>query len=111
MIMVNGEIVAQGSQFSLEDVEVVTATVDLEEVRAHRCAPSRAFQAMQAPAYDRIEVDFRLTHETTSIMEIPTPTRPPRYHLPEEEIVRDLSFMAYSAKAIGCPRRLKQIAN
>ncbi|KAL6871195.1 NAD+ synthase [Trichoderma novae-zelandiae] len=86
LIMVNGEIVAQGAQFSLEDVEVVTATVDLEEVRAHRCAPSRAFQAMQAPTYDRIEVDFRLTHDTVRIMEIPTPTRPPRYHLPEEEI-------------------------
>ncbi|KMU82271.1 NAD synthetase 1 [Coccidioides immitis H538.4] len=31
MIVVNGEIVAQGTQFSLNDVEVVTATVDLEE--------------------------------------------------------------------------------
>lgn len=36
--MVNGEIVAQGSQSSLEDVEVVTATVDPEEVRAYRVA-------------------------------------------------------------------------
>jgi NAD+ synthase (glutamine-hydrolysing) len=34
MIVVNGEIVAQGSQFSLNDVEVVTATVDIEEVRS-----------------------------------------------------------------------------
>lgn len=32
MIVVNGDIVAQGSQFSLNDVEVVTATVDIEEV-------------------------------------------------------------------------------
>lgn len=32
MIVVNGNIVAQGSQFSLNDVEVVTATVDIEEV-------------------------------------------------------------------------------
>lgn len=32
MIVINGEIVAQGSQFSLNDVEVVTATVDIEEV-------------------------------------------------------------------------------
>ena len=36
--MLNGEVVAQGSQFSLRDVEVVTATVDLEEVRSHRAA-------------------------------------------------------------------------
>lgn len=34
MIVINGEIVAQGSQFSLNDVEVVTATVDIEEVRS-----------------------------------------------------------------------------
>lgn len=33
LIAINGTIVAQGSQFSLDDVEVVTATVDLEEVR------------------------------------------------------------------------------
>ena len=33
MIAVNGRIVAQGSQFSLNDVEVVTATVDIEDVR------------------------------------------------------------------------------
>ncbi|KAM0247869.1 hypothetical protein ACHAQJ_009685 [Trichoderma viride] len=86
MIMVNGEIVAQGSQFSLEDVEVVTATVDLEEVRAYRFAPSRNFQAMQAPVYERIEVDFTLSHDNIRILEVPTHTRPPRYHLPEEEI-------------------------
>jgi NAD+ synthase (glutamine-hydrolysing) len=40
MIAVNGQIVAQGSQFSLEDVEVVTVTVDLDEVREYRFAPS-----------------------------------------------------------------------
>lgn len=32
MIVVNGDVVAQGSRFSLNDVEVVTATVDIEEV-------------------------------------------------------------------------------
>ncbi|THC90686.1 hypothetical protein EYZ11_009861 [Aspergillus tanneri] len=86
MIMVNGEIVSQGSQFSLDDVEVVTATVDLEEVRAYRFAPSRGFQAAQAPTYERIEVDFTLSHDNIGIPEMPTPARPPRYHLPEEEI-------------------------
>ena len=37
MIIVNGTLVAQGSQFSLRDVEVITGTVDVEEVRAYRC--------------------------------------------------------------------------
>ncbi|KAM0516653.1 hypothetical protein ACHAPE_005286 [Trichoderma viride] len=86
MIVVNGDIVAQGAQFSLLDVEVVTATVDLEEVRAYRFAPARNFQAVQAPVYERIEVDFTLSHDNLRILEVPTPTMLPRYHLPEEEI-------------------------
>lgn len=85
--MVNGKIVAQGSQFSLNDVEVVTATVDLEEVRAYRFAPSRGFQVVQAPTYDRIEVDFALSQEESDIPGIATAGRPARYHFPEEEIV------------------------
>jgi NAD+ synthase (glutamine-hydrolysing) len=31
-ILCNGKLLAQGSQFSVHDVEVVTAVVDLEEV-------------------------------------------------------------------------------
>ena len=50
MILVNGEVVAQGSQFSLNDVEVVTATVDLEEVRAYRSSMSRSLQAAKSAA-------------------------------------------------------------
>ena len=84
MIIVNGNIVAQGSQFSLNDVEVVTATVDLEEVRAFRCTPSRGMQSVQAQAYRRIETPFRLSSEALGLA--PSKPRPPRYHLPEEEI-------------------------
>lgn len=40
MIAVNGALVAQGSQFSMSDVEVVVATVDLDEVRTYRGALS-----------------------------------------------------------------------
>lgn len=86
MIVVNGEIVAQGSQFSCTDVEVITATVDLETVRAYRFAPSRNFQAIQAPKYNRIEVDFNLGNDDNNF-KAPTLPRAPRYHLPEEEIV------------------------
>ncbi|EFX01156.1 glutamine-dependent NAD(+) synthetase [Grosmannia clavigera kw1407] len=84
MIIVNGNIVAQGSQFSLKDVEVITATVDLEEVRSFRFTPSRGMQAMQAPAYQRIEASFSLSDDTLGLA--PTKTRPAHYHLPEEEI-------------------------
>ncbi|OAA79392.1 glutamine-dependent NAD(+) synthetase synthase [Akanthomyces lecanii RCEF 1005] len=86
MIFVNGELVGQSSQFSLNEVEVIVATVDLEEVRAARFAPSRGQQAVQSHEYQRIEVDFSLTEGDGNLLDTPTPARPPRYHLPEEEI-------------------------
>ncbi|KAJ6095687.1 hypothetical protein N7486_006433 [Penicillium sp. IBT 16267x] len=88
MIFVNGDIVGQSSQFSLNEVEVVVATVDLEKVRAYRCAPSRGLQAVAAPEYQRIEVDYSLSHDNLDLeIELrPTAARPARYHLPEEEI-------------------------
>ncbi|KAL7481610.1 hypothetical protein ACHAW6_007291 [Cyclotella cf. meneghiniana] len=47
MIVVNGRIVAQGPQFDVEEVCVVTATVDLEEVRSYRAAnPAFGMQAV-----------------------------------------------------------------
>lgn len=84
LIAVNGQVVAQGSQFSPLDVEVVTATIDLEDVRSYRGSiGSRQVQASATPPVPRILVDFDLTH---------TPDRAParpielRYHTPEEEI-------------------------
>ncbi|KAL2759369.1 hypothetical protein ACRALDRAFT_2038250 [Sodiomyces alcalophilus JCM 7366] len=86
MIFVNGDLVGQSSQFSLNEVELVVATVDLEDVRTHRFAPSRNLQAVAAPEYQRIEVDFSLSRDDPDVVQFPTPPRPPRYHLPEEEI-------------------------
>ncbi|KAJ3217723.1 glutamine-dependent NAD(+) synthetase [Dinochytrium kinnereticum] len=57
LIAVNGEIVAHGSQFSLADVEVVTATVDLAKVRSFRSAVSRSFQAVSSEPFPRISVN------------------------------------------------------
>ncbi|XXH01219.1 hypothetical protein Hte_007573 [Hypoxylon texense] len=88
MIICNGKLLAQGSQFSLTDVEVVSATVDLEEVRAYRCAPSRGLQAVQAPVYERIETPFELSSEEGDLDMnlVPSLEIEPRYHSPEEEI-------------------------
>jgi Carbon-nitrogen hydrolase len=41
MIVANGKVLEQGSQFSLKDVEVTTATFDIEEVRSFRSSISR----------------------------------------------------------------------
>ena len=53
--MLNGEVLAQGSQFSLQDVEVVTATVDLEAVRSMRSTfAARSRQAERQRPSERI---------------------------------------------------------
>ena len=90
MIAVNGKIIAQGSQFSLNDVEVVTATIDLEDVRSHRAISSRSMQAANAGRYERIEVDFALSggkfDSVRDLEDVILHTYEPRYHKPEEEI-------------------------
>lgn len=91
LIAVNGRIVAQGSQFSLNDIEVVSATIDIEDVRAHRARASRSMQAASAERYHRIEVPLSLS---TGKFEVPNDVKPftaskefaVRYHRPEEEI-------------------------
>lgn len=85
MIAVNGEIVAQGSQFSLNEVEVVTATVNLEDVRSKRGAViSRMVQASQSDSVPRISADFELTVE--GFADSPSSPIDVAYHTPEEEI-------------------------
>ncbi|KAK3073844.1 glutamine-dependent NAD(+) synthetase [Teratosphaeriaceae sp. CCFEE 6253] len=88
LIMSNGEVLAQGSQFSLRDVEVQTAVVDLDTIWPNRTSRSRGMQANEpsVQALKRIHVDFKLCHPALTIMTRPTESREPRYHLPVEEI-------------------------
>ncbi|KAL2076248.1 hypothetical protein VTL71DRAFT_1191 [Oculimacula yallundae] len=89
MIIVNGQVVAQGSQFSLADVEVVTATVDLEDVRSYRSSKSRAAQATQQPSYERVEASMSLSSDAddeSNWSKKPSTAKDVRYHSPEEEI-------------------------
>ena len=93
MIVVNGRVVAQGTQFSLSDVEVVTATVDIEDVRAHRAKSSRSMQAANADRYHRFEVPLALSSgkfdevsEEDMVGLVGSKSIPVRYHSPEQEI-------------------------
>jgi len=84
LIAINGQVVAQGSQFSLNDIEVITATVDLQEVCSfRRSISSRSLQATQTDAVQRISIDFDLT---TSRPLPPTKPISVFYHQLEEEI-------------------------
>lgn len=86
-IAVNGEIVAQASQFSLQDVEVIAATVDLEEVRSYRGSiVSRMVQGSQSEPVPRIPVAFELTHRRADYSRAPDRPIAVRLHTPEEEI-------------------------
>ncbi|MFT7587593.1 MAG: NAD+ synthase (glutamine-hydrolyzing), partial [Cellvibrionaceae bacterium] len=85
LIAVNGKILAQGSQFSPKDVEVITATVDLEQVRSFRGAfLSRMEQASESAAVPRVWVDFDLTLDDPAVP--PTKAIEVSHHTPEEEI-------------------------
>ncbi|CCF58117.1 hypothetical protein KAFR_0D04690 [Kazachstania africana CBS 2517] len=90
LIAVNGKVVAQGSQFSLKDVEVVTATVDLEEVRNYRANfMSRGLQAsLSETKFKRIDVAVELAPMKARFdpLIVPSKSRPIFYHTPEEEI-------------------------
>jgi NAD+ synthase (glutamine-hydrolysing) len=82
-------VIAQGSQFSLNDVEVIVATIDLEEVRAYRSSVSRCFQAAKSPfKYHRIQTSFELSSETGDLDIHRRPSLPMqmRMYSPEEEI-------------------------
>lgn len=84
MIAVNGHIVAQGSQFSLDDVEVLTTTQDLEDVRAYR-ADKTSGKLTANEVYPRVRVNFTLSLADDVYMPSVQPIQI-RFHTPEEEI-------------------------
>lgn len=89
-IAVNGEIVAQGKQFDVSDVEVVTATVDLDDVQSHRGSfQSMSAQSARASRIPVVQVPRKLC-STDEVGEGKRPNvdgkREIAFHVPEEEI-------------------------
>lgn len=88
LIAANGRVYAQGSQFSMREVEVLVATLDLSDVRVYRGQiASRGVQASSARAVPRVHVPFALA-VTTPTARSPMPSAPieVKYHSPPEEI-------------------------
>lgn len=88
MVWCNGKLLAQGSQFGkLDEVEVVVATVNLNDVRSQRSNfIARSYQASSTPTIPRVEVDMSLGHpESLTIHESPEIGKP-FIHDPMEEI-------------------------
>jgi NAD+ synthase (glutamine-hydrolysing) len=72
MIIVNGKVVAQGSQFSLNDVEVISATVDIDQVTTFRASVvSRSYQAaISSELYPSIHLNTNLFSTKKLLSEI-----------------------------------------
>ncbi|XP_035773682.1 glutamine-dependent NAD(+) synthetase-like [Anopheles albimanus] len=102
-VALNGQIIARGRQFALEDVEVTVATFDLQDIRAYRGAlRARSTLAAATPAYPRIQLPIELagsdrwaTEASEPIDEVPPsplslsaslPSSPSSLFTPEEEI-------------------------
>lgn len=70
----------------MREVEVVTATVDIDEVVSYRGSiSSLQEQASGHQPHPHIEVDFRICHSQAQSL-IPSSPIEPCYHSPEEEI-------------------------
>ena len=88
-ISLNGKIVARTAQYDVEEVEIATAILDLEDIRAYRNSRrSRNLRAAAAETkrYPRIKVQFALSESGHQFL----PSSAPftwKYHSPEEEIL------------------------
>ncbi|XP_018572873.1 probable glutamine-dependent NAD(+) synthetase [Anoplophora glabripennis] len=68
-ITLNGHILSRAKQFALEEVEVITATIDLEDIRSYRnMMRSNANLASSGPGYPRILVDYSLSPENDTTL-------------------------------------------
>lgn len=86
-IAINGDIVAKGSQFSLQEVEVLTACVDLDTVSSYRGAISSfREQASYESSFSRVKVDRRLCQSICTFDTIPSSPVQVKSYLPHEEV-------------------------
>ncbi|KAH7863875.1 hypothetical protein Vadar_022944 [Vaccinium darrowii] len=85
-VVLNGDVVAQGSQFSLKDVEVVVAQIDLDAVASLRGSIS-SFQEQAScnPKVPSVATPYKLCQPFNLRMSLSSPVEI-RYHSPEEEI-------------------------
>ncbi|XP_047517779.1 glutamine-dependent NAD(+) synthetase [Pieris napi] len=85
-VAVNGDIVSRGLQFALKDVEVIPATIDLEDIRSYRNRMrSRSHLAASNKPFPRITIDFTLSDEKDTTLVVNRPIQW-KYLTPEEEI-------------------------
>ncbi|MCL4136755.1 UNVERIFIED_CONTAM: hypothetical protein GTU68_039366, partial [Idotea baltica] len=86
-IALNGSIIACATPFSLADIQVVTATIDLESIRVYRhMIRSRSLHAAKSTKFPRIEVDYSLSDDADLFLPSCVPIEM-TFPTPEEEIL------------------------
>jgi NAD+ synthase (glutamine-hydrolysing) len=91
MIVCNGEILAQAEQFDVRDVQVISATVDLDDVRSYRASlPSFGIQAARYEMNTTVDAfidceGVELVVPGDGLVRTPSVPIELRYHSPEEE--------------------------
>lgn len=90
LICCNGQVLAQGTQFGVDDVEVVTATVDFDDVRSYRASiasfgkqAAMVHQDQKRQYVDCPGMELIRPEQVDSL--IPSSPLSPRKHSPEEE--------------------------
>ncbi|KAH9038748.1 hypothetical protein EDB85DRAFT_2141638 [Lactarius pseudohatsudake] len=105
MIALNGRIIVQGSQVSLTVVEVISATIDIEVVRAHHAKSSRSMQAAAAECYHRIEAPIALSGSKFDVIEeLNRPAARPyevRYHTGTMRLRRQSRALQNQVNGLG----------
>ncbi|OLY80203.1 Glutamine-dependent NAD(+) synthetase [Smittium mucronatum] len=83
MILCNGKVYTISDQFTLLDVDVSTATIDLEAVVSYRAAvPSIGAQSADSRIYPIINIDF----DICGVLNSPSSPIAVKYYTPEQEI-------------------------
>ncbi|CAG7828095.1 unnamed protein product, partial [Allacma fusca] len=88
-IVLNGDVLKLGEQYSLMDVEVLTAVINLDAIRTYKNRiRSRSLMAASAPSYPSVRVEWSILCEHV-FSRIPTsPLDTVSFIPPEEEIAR-----------------------
>ena len=86
LIVINGDVVAQGSQFSMREVEIITAVVNLEETWLGHFQPARRLQAVSEPSLYivRLPLCFAETDISVPLPKISPPFAPVTVKAEEE---------------------------
>ena len=103
IVAMNNDLLVQGSQFTdLDEVEVVTATVDIDQVITYRSSTqSRNLQADASDSLETVHVEFSLVRSDYSAETSPTTPISANILDPMEEIARGPAIWLWDSDVVA----------